>query len=212
MGKFFEEIKSLQNSSIGNEVKQRLLEFESFKGKSSKEWFSELCFCLLTANSKAKTAISIQKQLGAEGFCTACADDVKKCIRLNKHRFHNNKTRFIVAARKHLDIKEIMQEIVQKEGEEVAREWLCKEVKGLGYKEASHFLRNVGYKKLAILDRHILNLMLEHGFIEEKPKTLSRAKYLEIEQKFNSIAHSLQMSPAELDLYMWYLKTGQVLK
>ena len=212
MSKFIKLIEGLQSSKVNLMVEKRLLEFESFAKKPSKEWFSELCFCILTANSKAKTAISIQKQLGAEGFCNSGAGDVKKCIRLNKHRFHNNKTRFIVAARKHLNIKEIMQEIVQKEGEKAAREWLCKEVKGLGYKEASHFLRNVGYKNLAILDRHILNLMVEHGFIEEKPKSLPWKNYLRIEEKFTKIAKKLGMSCAELDLYMWYLKTGEVLK
>ncbi|GAJ17855.1 unnamed protein product, partial [marine sediment metagenome] len=29
------------------------------------------------------------------------------------------------------------------------REWVVKNFKGLGYKEASHFLRNIGYKNFA---------------------------------------------------------------
>ncbi len=87
-----------------------------------------------------------------------------------------------------------------------------KNIKGIGYKEASHFLRNVGYKNIAILDRHIINLMLEYGLIEEKPKTLSRKIYLSIEKKLKIIADRLNMPMAELDLYMWYMKTGEVLK
>ena len=87
-----------------------------------------------------------------------------------------------------------------------------KNIKGLGYKEASHFMRNVGYNNLAILDRHILNLMLEQGYLRAKPKTLTRKTYFEIEQKFKKIADGLRMSMAELDLYMWYMKTGEVLK
>jgi len=35
-------------------------------------------------------------------------------------------------------------------------EWLVKNLTGLGYKEAGHFLRNIGSGKIAILDRHIL--------------------------------------------------------
>jgi N-glycosylase/DNA lyase len=79
-------------------------------------------------------------------------------------------------------------------------------------KEASHFLRNVGHKDLAILDRHILNLMFDRGYLLERPKTLTPKQYLAVEETFNMIAENLEMSSAELDLYMWYMKTGIVLK
>ena len=212
MAQLINQIKKLQDSEVSETVNKRLAEFESFKNKGNKQWFSELCFCILTANSRADTAMQIQKDLGADGFCEACSADVKKCIRSNKHRFHNNKTKFIVEAREHLLVKQVVQEIVEKEGEESAREWLVENIKGIGFKEASHFMRNVGYKNLAILDRHILNLMLENGFIKEKPVSLNKKKYLEIEKKFRALARKLNMSPAKLDLYMWYLKTGKVLK
>jgi N-glycosylase/DNA lyase len=206
------EIRKLQGSAAGKKVRQRLHEFRSFKDRGSREWFSELCFCLLTANSKAETALEIQRRLGARGFCNACASRVKNCIRSAKHRFHNNKTRFIIEARKHADIKPEITAILENEGEEAAREWLVENIRGMGYKEASHFLRNVGCSSLAILDRHILNLMHENGIIVEKPKALARKKYLEIEGKFRGLARQLEMYPAELDLYMWYMKTGKVLK
>ena len=78
-------------------------------------------------------------------------------------------------------------------------------------KESSHFLRNVGYKNYAILDRHIVGLLAENKIIT-LPKTLTKNRYLEIEKKFNSLAKQLNMTPAELDLYMFYLKTNEVLK
>ncbi|MBW3000771.1 N-glycosylase, partial [Candidatus Woesearchaeota archaeon] len=128
----------------------------------------------------------------------------------------NNKAKFIVEARKHLNIKDKIKKVVkqkgQQDGQSGAREWLVKNIKGLGYKEASHFLRNVGYFDVAILDRHVLNLMYEDGVIKEIPKTLSKKKYLEIENKFLQLASKLGMSPAELDLYLWSMKTGVVLK
>jgi len=86
------------------------------------------------------------------------------------------------------------------------RGWLVKNVKGVGYKEASPFLRNVGYFDVAILDRHILTLM------NEDKKALSKKRYLKIENKFRQLASKLGMSCAELDLYMWYIETGWVLK
>jgi len=200
------------DKSVIMKIEKRLKQFENFSKRSNKDWFSELCFCILTANSKAKTAIAIQKELGADGFVTCVKNSLSKCIKDNKHRFHNNKTRYIIEARKHLDIKKKVITLVNKKGEKETRDWLAENIKGIGYKEASHFLRNVGYKNIAILDRHILNLMVEHGFLRQKPKSLTKKIYHQIERKFEVLAKEYNMSPAKLDMYMWYLKTGEVLK
>lgn len=199
-------------SAIKKQVENRLKEFSSYKNKKTDEWFSELCFCLLTANSKAHTAINIQKELGPFGFKNHNHSELSQCIRRNKHRFHNNKAKFIIEARPHIDIKQKISSATKNGGESEAREWLVKNIKGLGYKESSHFLRNTGHFNLAILDRHILNLMVEHGMLLEKPKGLNRKKYLDIEEKLRVVAKKAKMSMAELDFYMWYMKTGEVLK
>lgn len=212
MKKLISEICRIKKTNISKVVDTRLKEFSSFKDKDTKHWFSELCFCLLTANSKARTAINIQNELGADGFHTCSLPVIRDTIRNNKHRFHNNKAKYIVAARPYYDIKKTVQEIVKTKGELAARAFLAETIKGLGYKEASHFMRNVGYKNLAILDRHIVNLMVENGIIKEKPKTLNKKVYISLEQKFFEIAKAINMSPAELDLYMWYMKAGEVLK
>jgi len=91
------------------------------------------------------------------------------------------------------------------------REWLVESVKGLGYKEASHFLRNIGYDDYAIVDFHIVDLLVRHNLIK-KPKTLSRVKYLEIEEILRKIAKKSGLTLAELDLYLWFLETNKVLK
>ncbi|MBN2112344.1 N-glycosylase/DNA lyase [Candidatus Woesearchaeota archaeon] len=207
MKKLVSEINKLRKTNVRKTINIRLKEFESFKAKGTSQWFSELCFCILTANSKAHTALKIQDELGPEGFCSCTAGEVRKCIMKHKHRFHNNKARFIAEARKNIGIKKKMEKLNDFE----AREWLVKNIKGIGYKEASHFLRNTGRKNLAILDRHILNLMAENKIIT-KPKTLTRKNYLEIETRFSKIAEELNMAPAELDMYMWFMKTGEVLK
>ncbi|MBI2449604.1 N-glycosylase/DNA lyase [Candidatus Pacearchaeota archaeon] len=212
MKQLIEKIKILQQSSLKDIINNRLREFESFKDKGNDEWFSELCFCLLTANSRAKTAINIQKQLGAKGFLEYNENNLANCIIMNNHRFPNMKAKFIIEARKFSNIKSIINNIINKGNEADAREWLVSNVKGIGYKEASHFLRNTGHKNISILDRHILNLMLENSVIPEKPKSLNKKMYFDIEQKFREIASQLNMNLAELDLYMWYMKTGEVLK
>ena len=91
------------------------------------------------------------------------------------------------------------------------REWIVKNVKGLGYKEASHFLRNIGYKNLAIIDFHIIDVLVKNKIIK-RPKTLTKKKYLEIENKLRTIAKKAKMTLAELDLYLWYMETRKVLK
>jgi len=214
MGKLTDSVNELRKSKVKTEVERKLRIFSDFNKKNNKEWFGEMCFCILTANSKAKTAIEIQKELTASGFCTRCLSELRGTIKKHKHRFHNNKARFIVEARKHVDVKDKIKNIADKgvKGQAEAREWLVKNIKGLGYKEASHFLRNIGYFELAILDRHILNLMKEDGIINEKPKSFTKKRYLGIEEKFRQLASKLGMGPAELDLYMWYMKTGFVLK
>lgn len=202
------QVQDLKKTEVKNLVENRLKEFEVLNSKGNQEWFSELCFCLLTANSKAKTAINIQKELGFDGFSKMSKQQISLAIKNNKHRFHNNKAKFIVASRKHMDIKNKLKNL----GEFEAREWLVQNIKGLGYKEASHFLRNTGHKNLAILDRHILDILAENKYIQEKPESLDKKTYLEIEKVFNILANHLEMTSAELDLYLWYIETGEVLK
>ena len=192
-------------------IETRLEEFSSFKQKNDEAWFSELCFCLLTANAKAQTALSLQSTLGFAGFCTLPLHNLTQQIKAHKHRFHNNKARYIVAAREHHPIKKIIQQKVSSHWESAARGWLVSNVKGMGYKEASHFLRNTGYQSLAILDRHIINLLVEHNLIG-KPNNLAKNNYLQIEQTFQKLSKKLSVTPAKLDLQLWYLQTGKVLK
>ena len=212
MDKLFDKVKELEQSDIGKVVRKRLSEFSAFRHKDNKEWFSELCFCLLTANSKAKTASDIQEELGSKGLCEGSSSEIRSCIQRHGHRFHNNKTAFIVGARRFVNIKDVVGQQIEIGGISCAREWLVSNIKGLGYKEASHFLRNVGFFDVAIVDRHILKVLAEYGYIEEIPKNITHKKYMELEDLLRNIAEKTDMNMAELDLYMWYMKSGFVLK
>ncbi|NQT80641.1 MAG: N-glycosylase/DNA lyase [Candidatus Aminicenantes bacterium] len=206
MNQLIKKIKKQKQSPISKTVNKRLKEFKELGKKGDNDWFCELCFCILTANSKASTALSIQEELGANGFLCKPQNSLCNCIKRNKHRFYNNKSEYIIEARKYKNIKNILSK------EKDPREWLAKNIKGLGWKESSHFLRNVGYFDYAILDRHIIKSLFEHGYIKQKLKNLSKNTYLDIEAQFRSIACKLGMTSAELDLYMWYIETGKVLK
>jgi len=201
-------VERLKSSEVSELVAEKMREFKEFGRKGNEVWFSELCFCILTANSTAKLGLKIQGELG-DGFLTLPKKELTRRLKELGHRFYNKRADFIVSARKFERMKDIITKFsdVQR-----AREWLTENVDGIGWKEASHFLRNVGFEDVAILDRHILALMREQGLIGQVPRTLTRRRYLEIEEKLKELAEKIGLSLAELDLYMWYLKTGQVLK
>jgi|TARA_Y100000310_G_scaffold325870_1_gene390035 N-glycosylase/DNA lyase len=206
MNSLISQIKSLQKSQINKAVNHRLEEFSQFKSHPEESWFSELCFCILAANSKQKTAQKIQESLGSK-LLTIPQQELAIFIRDNKHRFHNNKSKYIVAARQHKDIKSKLSNL----NDHQSRIFLVNNIKGIGFKESSHFLRNTGSQNLAILDRHIINTLTEHNIIE-KPKTLTPKVYLSIESKFSALAKKLNISSAKLDLLMWYLKKNEIAK
>jgi len=201
------DIEKAGKPRIRMPIARRMREFSSL-GKSPEKIFSELCFCILTANFRADRAIEVQRQLG-EGFSTLPKAELAKKLKKLGCRFHTNKAGYMAEARKHASV---LPEICRsfKNGKE-ARGWLVKNVKGIGYKEASHFLRNIGYTDVAIIDFHIVDLLSDYGLIK-KPKTMGRKRYLEIEKLLERIARKARMNLAELDLYLWYMETGKILK
>ena len=200
--KIIERVRTLKNSDVAELINKRIKEFESFRYKNYEEWFKELCFCILTANSSAKLGIKIQKEID-RGFLTLSREDLSKKLREMGYRFYNKRAEYIVNARRYA---EKLKEIVLKKPPKDAREWLVKNIKGIGYKEASHFLRNTGCKEVAIIDRHIMRVL---GI---KVGHLNRKRYMEIEKLLEDIAKTLDLTLAELDLYLWSMETGEVLK
>jgi len=203
-----EILQDLKRGEVGKLINSRIREFKKVGEASSNEVFKELCFCLLTANFNAERAIWIQNQIG-EGFLSLSEDELRERLKSLGHRFPSSRARYIAEARKCRDsLKAIIGSFNDEKG---IREWLVKNVKGIGYKEASHFLRNIGYTDLAILDFHITNLVAKCG-LTEKPKTLTKRRYMEVEKLLRGIARKTNLNLAELDLYLWYIETGKILK
>ncbi len=189
-------------------VSSRMAEFRRAGHSGPNTVFSELCFCILTANYSAEGGIRIQREIG-DGFLVLPKEELAKRLSELGHRFPNTRAEYIVEARKfHDKLPEILAQFPDGKS---ARDWLVKNVKGLGMKEASHFLRNIGYNDVAIIDFHIIDLLVKEGLIE-RPKTLTRRRYIEIENLLSEMAKRLGIGLGELDLYLWYLETGKVLK
>lgn len=200
------QVLGLKKKDISRAISKRMEEFESFKSNMDKI-FSELCFCLLTANFQAEKSIKIQKELEKE-FEFLSEDELARELKKRGHRFWPQRAKRIVKARK---IRRELESLVFKKSDSELRKWLVKNVVGLGMKESSHFLRNIGYRAVAIIDFHIVDL-LEREKLIKRPKTITPKKYLEIEEVLRKLGKKVKLNLAELDLYLWYLETGKVLK
>lgn len=197
-------------------IRERLSEFKKVHKGDDDSIFAELCFCILTANANAL-------------MCDKAIDELKKNDLLlrgsprqirpklrGRVRFHNKKADFIVLARglfrkgrgvcvkERLDLKDII----------ATRDWLVENIKGYGFKEASHFLRNIGLgADIAILDRHILKNLHRHGVISRVPDSVgSRKVYMDIEDKMRAFSRRIGIPMDELDLLFWSMQTGFIFK
>jgi len=203
-------------SPVRKKISSRLNDFKQLWEKGTEEnIFSELVFCLLTPQSKAKTCwesvgdINRGRHLYKAGVKALSA-------RLCNVRFRNNKARYIIEARKkfsrgsRINMRPLIDRFCDVQD---LREWLVRNVKGIGYKEASHFIRNIGKgQNVAILDRHVLKNLKIAGVIKGIPRSISRKTYFDIENRMKAFAKRIKIPLSHLDLALWYKETGDVFK
>ena len=196
-------------------IKARLKDFDKAGRSGEEDIFEELCFCILTPQSKAVNCDRAIREL--RGMRLFSKGDKAKIGRiLRKHvRFHNNKAIYILKARKKLkengrfSIKDkLLEKDIQK-----TREWFVSNIKGISYKEASHFLRNVGLGgDIAIIDRHILRNLVRLKVLKNIPKTITKKSYIEIEEKVRRFSKRVGIPLEEIDLLFWSKETGFIFK
>jgi N-glycosylase/DNA lyase len=198
------------------EIRARLAEFdEVWRAASDERLWEELVFCIFTAGASARMGLrSVEAVRGllARGTHEELAGALQ-----SKHRYPNSRSGYIVVTREYLeqDCRMRLRERLEGFSDPIARrDWLARErgIKGLGYKEASHFLRNVGLRGYAILDKHILRSLAEIGVIETPQPPSTRARYLATEERLRGFARDVAIDFDELDLVLWSMKTGEILK
>lgn len=197
------------------EIKQRLSHFESVGKKGGKTLFEELAFCILTPQSKAFSCDGAIREMKAKNLLFDGDIPSIRAVLSKKTRFHNKKAEYLVAAREKFakDGFHYLQALTFSGTEAAARQLLLKEVKGIGWKEASHYLRNVGRGNgIAILDRHILKNLVKHRAIGALPKSLTPKRYLEIEKEMEKFCKKAGIPMSHLDLLFWAEETGKVFK
>jgi N-glycosylase/DNA lyase len=195
---------AIRRAAIG----QRIADFAAVNPNA---YFYELVYCLLTPQSSAVNAGKAVEALREAGFFHREFEPAPLLHQKEFYvRFHNTKGKHLKEAKR--NFPEIHSALCNGYSSEELRAWLVKNVKGLGWKEASHFLRNIGHKNLAILDRHILKNLKRHNVIRSLPETLTPTRYRAIEQKFALFSRRIGITLDELDLLFWSRETGEILK
>jgi N-glycosylase/DNA lyase len=198
------------------EIRARLEEFEEVRRTATDErLWEELVFCIFTAGASARMglgSVEAVRHLLGRGTHEELAAALQ-----SRHRYPNSRSGYIVVTRAHLeaDCRMRLRERLESFADPIERrDWLARtrEIKGLGYKESSHFLRNVGYRGYAILDKHILRCLAEVGVLDTPQPPATRARYLSTEERLRRFADDLGVDFDELDLVLWSLKTGEILK
>jgi len=198
------------------EIRRRLSEFSAIarNGSDEKLW-EEMVFCFFTGGCSARmgmNAIDAVRPLLFKGDQTELARALT-----GVHRYPNARARYIVASREflkeHCGLR-LRQKLRSFDCGLERRDWLVREkgIKGLGYKEASHYLRNVGFRGYAILDKHVLNCLTELKIIDDPKPPNTRARYLMVEDKLKKLTDATGIDFDELDLVLWSMKTGVILK
>ncbi len=205
------------------EIRKKLVEFRRNLEAPEKRIFYELIFCLLTPQSNAEVCDKVAKELEEKDLIFKLDNPrlkelLERKLKRKGIRFWRRKVENILRAKQiflkdeRLRIKEYLKSFANAFE---LRDSLVRDVRGIGFKEASHFIRNVGFDyehQLAILDRHILRSLQELRVIKEVPRSLSKCKYLEIEEAMRKLAKEVGIGMYELDMLLWYLKTGKILR
>lgn len=194
----------------------RLSDFSNFSNShNDRKIFEELVFCILAANTSAKMGITTVREIRDILFTA----DVKKLSGRLKgiYRFYNVRADYIVHTRnflmKEYDLR-LMDHLLSFSNPLERRDFLAmtRDIKGIGFKEASHFLRNVGFRGYSILDKHVIKCLYELGVIHSVKSPSTRKQYLETEQALKEFSRENDFDPDELDLLLWSEKTGEILK
>jgi len=198
-------------------IRARLDEFAAvWREGDDVRLFEELVFCIFTAGASARMGLNSVERVrphllrGNHGRLAAALT--------GSHRYPVARSGYIVHTRNYLrrECGLRLRERLESFGTDrhARRDFFAANpgIKGIGYKEASHFLRNIGYCGYAILDKHILRTLHECGVLDSPDPPATKKKYLVTEERMRNFAAQLRIDFDELDLLLWSNKTGEILK
>jgi N-glycosylase/DNA lyase len=200
------------------EIRARLREFRRvWQTASDGRLWEEMVYCIFTAGASARMGLRSVDALRPLLKTGAQAEMTKALVAAGAHRFPNARPGYVIVTRDYLEESFSMQlrrRLDSFRDPMERRDWLAREprIKGLGYKESSHFLRNIGFKGYGILDKHIVRCLCELKVIDSPKPPTSRGHYLETEDRMRRFAADTEIDFDELDLLLWSTRTGEILK
>jgi len=160
---------------------------------------------LIDPNKILKNSVSAEKKISIE-----LSKPIYRPIKIDgegrKYRYPNIRARNICecAITLYSDGNNI-KSLLKKTNDKYIRDWISSNCAGVGPKQASLFLRNIGYsQKLAIIDSHVLRYMIKKELIPESTHyNINRSQYYHLENTFVEYAETLGIQPGTLDLAIW---------
>ena len=190
--------------NVEDQATQRLHQFENVE-RTEKALFEELAFCVFAANSSAKMAqkaVSLLKPI----LHTGDESQYKSAVK-GKVRFYNVRSEYLAYNFEYVQKTSLRKMIcVDKPRKELLN------LKGIGMKEASHFLRNTGHSGYVILDKHIREIAYKLEILETASYESSYENYILKEAKIIEFCETNNLDIDVFDLAAWSYKTGKILK
>jgi N-glycosylase/DNA lyase len=200
------------------EIRARLREFHLvWRTASDARLWEEMVYCIFTAGASAKMGLRSVEALRPLLATGHQKDMTSALVAAGAHRFPNARPGYVVVTRDYLQASfsmRLRERLKSFRDPLERRDWLATEprIKGLGYKEASHYLRNIGFKGFSILDKHIVRCLAELGVVDSARPPTNRKRYLETEAAMRQFADNVSIDFDELDLLLWSIKAGEILK
>lgn len=212
-------LDEMQKSYAGKRaaICARLEEFaEIGRASNDRRLFEELVYCIFTAGASAR--MGLNSILRVRRHLLSASHSQLENLLIGAHRYPRARSGYVVHTRNYLKREcglRIREKLAQFGGDDEARrDFFARNpgIKGIGYKEASHYLRNIGYRGYAILDKHILRTLHECGVIDSPDPPATKKKYIVVEEQMRKFAVEIRINFDELDLLLWSNKTGEILK
>jgi N-glycosylase/DNA lyase len=187
-------------------------------GTSEEDLWRELVTCMLGSQVPNWMGVAATRLLERHGLvgpadrpCTVEA--VASVLRvplesphgLRRYRFPNVRARDIVSAHRAVcQLHGSLQSLVYECSPDECRRRLIHSVSGIGLKQASLFIRNVGISTdFAILDTHVVRYMREIGLVRALPRSISPDMYYVLESVLSRYAQQLGQPVGHVDRAIW---------
>lgn len=216
-------------SKVANSFQRR----KRWNEMSEDELWYELCLCILSSNVPYELAKSAflhlrdaqllrpERIIESPNSTKQIAHELSRRIYLpkkkdgsyRKYRFPNIRAQNIVSAAQTLYLKSsgLFGLLKKARSEREARDFLAKNIAGVGLKQASHFLRNIGYSNsLAIIDSHVIAFLKEVEVVpQRKIKTVTPEIYMKLERILQDLCKSLDLNMSIFDMAIWHYMRGK---